>query len=95
MVATDHWLWKPWHVPPIAWSGAWQVVKEEPIPHRLRARGSALDDMLSRMPKARAGAPVPRSVFRKSEDIAALALLLPILGYALLFWVWPWIYRGF
>jgi hypothetical protein len=49
----------------------------------------ALDDMLFHMPRA---APPLRLVVR---NVAALALPLPILGYALLFWVWPWVYRGF
>jgi hypothetical protein len=104
MVATDRWFWTPWRVLPITWGGGWQVVSQEPIPSQFGgvpvdapATGrspDALDDMLSRMPKSNRNAR-PLSLTRKAEDVAALALPFPILGYALLFWVWPWVYRGF
>jgi hypothetical protein len=80
-------------------AGDWGAVKEEPIPPPPsgfeKPPSDALDGMLSHMPKVKPSARPTRSVLRKAGDVAALSLPLPILGYVLLFWVGPWVYRGF
>jgi hypothetical protein len=89
MVATDHWLWTPWNVLPVTWG---RLAKERGVwistgpPVELSPKDVQLDQIL---------ATLPVSPLRIARNVAALALPLPILGYVLLFWVWPWIYRGF
>jgi hypothetical protein len=107
MVAGERWLWAPWHVLPVTGdqltreargrnsrTGGSQfggVPVDAPKPCGLGVGGGAVE--LS--PSEVSVNPNEFSAFGKAKSVAALSLPLPILGYVLLFWVWPWVHRGF
>jgi hypothetical protein len=84
MVAADRWLWVPWHVFPATGEGLakeYRVSVSQVAPVELSPAEVTLKAKLS--------------FSRKAESVGLLSLPFPVLGYVVLFWVGPWVYRGF
>jgi hypothetical protein len=86
MVASDHWIWVRWRLLPTTWAALTKETYGTVI--------SAPPEGFEMSPGSTAHI-VKATPFGKVEGIVALSLPLPLAGYLMLFYVFPWVYAGF